>query len=170
MAIAPVPFFTPFAGTASVSGMTTEQLREQSGSAVPNPKHLGDPDEYAILAAQIIGRCTPLCTPDLPSTIQRVATRDDVITRLAEVSHATWMLQGIRDAGRTFEGLTIADPVAALDPSEVGEAERRLAAVRDDGRSLTEFSDHAAHQVMRHDVERAQEAVRALEALRFTFD
>jgi NAD(P)-dependent dehydrogenase (short-subunit alcohol dehydrogenase family) len=55
MAIAPGPFFTlAFAGTASVAGMTTEQAQEQWGSTVPKPKRIGDPDEYAILAAQIV--------------------------------------------------------------------------------------------------------------------
>jgi NAD(P)-dependent dehydrogenase (short-subunit alcohol dehydrogenase family) len=55
MAIAPGPFFTlAFAGAASVAGMTTEQAQEQWGSTVPNPKRIGDPDEYAILAAQIV--------------------------------------------------------------------------------------------------------------------
>ncbi len=34
--------------------MTAEQAQERSGSTVPNPKRLDDPDEYAILAAQIV--------------------------------------------------------------------------------------------------------------------
>ncbi len=34
--------------------MAAEQAQERWGSTVPNPKRLGDPDEYAILAAQIV--------------------------------------------------------------------------------------------------------------------
>jgi hypothetical protein len=34
--------------------MTAEQAQERWGSTVPNPNRLGDPDEYAILAAQIV--------------------------------------------------------------------------------------------------------------------
>ena len=50
MAIAPGPFFT-----VSLSEvMTVEQAQERWGSTVPNPTRLGDPDEYAILAAQIV--------------------------------------------------------------------------------------------------------------------
>jgi NAD(P)-dependent dehydrogenase (short-subunit alcohol dehydrogenase family) len=50
MVIAPGPFFT-----VSLSEvMTAEQAHERWGSTVPNPKRLGDPDEYAILAAQIV--------------------------------------------------------------------------------------------------------------------
>jgi len=50
MAIAPGPFFT-----VSLSEvMTAEQAQDRWGSTVPNPKRLGDPDEYAILAAQIV--------------------------------------------------------------------------------------------------------------------
>ena len=50
MAIAPGPFFT-----LSISkAMATEQAQERWDSTVPNPKRLGDPDEYAILAAQIV--------------------------------------------------------------------------------------------------------------------
>jgi hypothetical protein len=43
------------AGAVSLSEvMTAEQAQERWGSTVPNPKRLGDPDEYAILAAQIV--------------------------------------------------------------------------------------------------------------------
>jgi NAD(P)-dependent dehydrogenase (short-subunit alcohol dehydrogenase family) len=55
MAIAPGPFFTlSIAVIAELKGMTTEQVQEEWGSTVPNPSRLGDPDEYAILAAQIV--------------------------------------------------------------------------------------------------------------------
>jgi NAD(P)-dependent dehydrogenase (short-subunit alcohol dehydrogenase family) len=50
MAIAPGPFFT----LSFAEAMTAEQAQERWGSTVPNPKRLGDPDEYAILAAQIV--------------------------------------------------------------------------------------------------------------------
>ena len=55
MAIAPGPFLTlSFAEPARRAAMTAEQAQERWGSTVPNPKRLGDPDEYAILAAQIV--------------------------------------------------------------------------------------------------------------------
>jgi hypothetical protein len=55
MAIAPGPFFTlSFADSARRAAMTAEQAHERWGSTVPNPKRLGDPDEDAILAAQIV--------------------------------------------------------------------------------------------------------------------
>ena len=43
-----------FAEAARHQAMTTEQAHERWGSTVPNPKRLGDPDEHAILAAQIV--------------------------------------------------------------------------------------------------------------------
>ena len=54
-------------------------------------------------------------------------TKDEVIRRLAEVSHATWMLQGIRDGERTFAGLFVADPRPPKNPMEVDEAEVSIA-------------------------------------------
>jgi hypothetical protein len=96
--------------------------------------------------------------------------REEVKQRLAEVSHATWMLQGIRDSERTFEELFVAEPKPPKDQAQVDEAERRLAAVRDDGRSLDEFSEAEAQRVMRHDLERAEESVKALETMGFVFD
>jgi hypothetical protein len=35
--------------------MTAEQTQKWWGSTVPNPKRLGDPDEYVILAAEMPG-------------------------------------------------------------------------------------------------------------------
>lgn len=99
-----------------------------------------------------------------------MARREDVVARLAEVSHATWMLQSVRDVGRTLDGLFVGDPVPPVAPADVVEAERRLAAVRDGGASLRDLSDSPAHHVMPHDVERAEQAVRALEALGLSFD
>jgi hypothetical protein len=103
-----------------------------------------------------------------------MATRDEVKQRLAEVSHATWMLQGILDNGRTF-----ADNFASSDQDRKGtseweadvvEATRRLEAVRDEGRSLDEFSEAEAQRVMPHDRERAEESIKALEAMGVVFD
>jgi NAD(P)-dependent dehydrogenase (short-subunit alcohol dehydrogenase family) len=55
MAIAPGPFFTlSLSVIAGLRSMTVEQVQEEWGSTVPNPKRLGDPDEYALLAAQIV--------------------------------------------------------------------------------------------------------------------
>jgi NAD(P)-dependent dehydrogenase (short-subunit alcohol dehydrogenase family) len=50
MAIAPGTFLT----LAYSSVMTDEQAQAKWGPTVPNPKRMGDPDEYAMLAAQIV--------------------------------------------------------------------------------------------------------------------
>lgn len=50
MAIAPGTFLT----LAYSSRMTDEQAQAHWGPTVPNPKRMGDPDEYAQLAAQIV--------------------------------------------------------------------------------------------------------------------
>jgi hypothetical protein len=80
------------------------------------------------------------------------------------------MLQGIRDYGRTFDELSVAEPKPPKDPAEVAEAKRRLALVRDKGHSLDEFSEAKAQQAMDHDWERARESVKALEAMGIVFD
>lgn len=49
MAIAPGTFHTFAYGKA-----TAEQLQETFGKLIPNPKRMGDPDEYAQLAVQIV--------------------------------------------------------------------------------------------------------------------
>lgn len=49
MSIAPGTFLTFAYGQ-----MTAEQAQEQWGKHVPNPKRMGDPDEYARLAAHIV--------------------------------------------------------------------------------------------------------------------
>jgi len=49
MAIAPGTFFTFAYGR-----MSAEEAQAKWGQLVPNPKRMGDPDEYAMLAAQIV--------------------------------------------------------------------------------------------------------------------
>jgi NAD(P)-dependent dehydrogenase (short-subunit alcohol dehydrogenase family) len=49
MAIAPGTFFTFAYGR-----MTAEEAQTKWGQLVPNPKRMGEPDEYATLAAQIV--------------------------------------------------------------------------------------------------------------------
>jgi NAD(P)-dependent dehydrogenase (short-subunit alcohol dehydrogenase family) len=49
-AIAPGTFYT----LSFSEHMTPEAAQEKWGSTVPNPKRMGDPDEYAILAAHIV--------------------------------------------------------------------------------------------------------------------
>ncbi len=49
MAIAPGTFFT-----FAYGAMTLEQATAQFGPLIPNPKRMGDPDEYALLAGQIV--------------------------------------------------------------------------------------------------------------------
>jgi NAD(P)-dependent dehydrogenase (short-subunit alcohol dehydrogenase family) len=50
MAIAPGTFFT----LSFSDHMTPEQAQERWGATVPNPRRMGDPDEYAMLAAHIV--------------------------------------------------------------------------------------------------------------------
>lgn len=50
MAIAPGTFLT----LAYSQSMTDEQAQAKWGPMVPNPKRMGDPDEYGLLAAQIV--------------------------------------------------------------------------------------------------------------------
>ena len=50
MAIAPGTFLT----LAYASRMTDEQAQAHWGPSIPNPKRMGDPDEYARLAAHIV--------------------------------------------------------------------------------------------------------------------
>jgi NAD(P)-dependent dehydrogenase (short-subunit alcohol dehydrogenase family) len=55
MAIAPGPVLHPLLRvSASNAGMTAEQAQEGGARPLLNPNRLGDPDEYAILAAQIV--------------------------------------------------------------------------------------------------------------------
>jgi NAD(P)-dependent dehydrogenase (short-subunit alcohol dehydrogenase family) len=49
MAIAPGTFFTLAYGQ-----MTAEEANAKFAPTIPNPKRMGDPDEYAMLAAQIV--------------------------------------------------------------------------------------------------------------------
>jgi NAD(P)-dependent dehydrogenase (short-subunit alcohol dehydrogenase family) len=49
MAIAPGTFHTFAYGS-----MSAEDLQERFGKLIPNPKRMGDPDEYAQLAQQIV--------------------------------------------------------------------------------------------------------------------
>jgi len=49
MAIAPGTFLT-----LAYAAMTAEEAQARWGPSVPNPKRMGDPDEYAMLAAQIV--------------------------------------------------------------------------------------------------------------------
>jgi hypothetical protein len=95
---------------------------------------------------------------------------DDLVDRLAEVSHATWMLQSVRDYGKSLSDLQI--PRAPdFDRTEqwradVEEAERILAAVRDRGESLEALSPlQRSHHVTCHDRERAAAILAALERL-----
>lgn len=49
MAIAPGTFLT-----FAYQGMTAEEAQAKFGATVPNPKRMGEPDEYGLLAAQIV--------------------------------------------------------------------------------------------------------------------
>ena len=101
--------------------------------------------------------------------MSRELTRERLVERIAEVSHATWLLQGVRDQGRR-----LANPTAAGSPeyggteewlADCAEAERMLKAVRDDGASLNDLSPNPKHHVKPHDRERAEDTVSELERL-----
>ena len=92
-------------------------------------------------------------------------TRGALRKRLAEVSHATWIVQGVRDAERTLDGMTVPQPKRPKAPNDVATATQWLEAVIRDGRSLADFSDNEAHRVAAHDLERADQIIRLLEVL-----
>lgn len=96
-------------------------------------------------------------------------TEEQLLEELADVSHATWLLQGIRDYGRT-----LADPREAPRgykgtqewAADVEKAQRMLKAVRDEGDSLKNLSPrNEEHWATEHDEERAKDIVAALKRL-----
>jgi hypothetical protein len=92
---------------------------------------------------------------------------NELVERVAEISHATWMLQAVRDQGRALADLTppLIPEQLDLTRPDVQEAERILAAVRDDGVSLSDLSANPGHHVTGHDRERARNTVEGLKRL-----
>jgi hypothetical protein len=53
-------------------------------------------------------------------------TRDALHKRLAEVSHATWIVQSVRDAERTLDSMTVPQPKPPKARSDVATARQWL--------------------------------------------
>lgn len=96
-------------------------------------------------------------------------TREQLVERVAEISHATYLLQAVRDQNKRLDEIDppvipkfedTPDRRANLD-----RAERMLEAVRAEGASLAEFSDRPGHVPTPHDRERADNTVTELERL-----
>ena len=94
-------------------------------------------------------------------------SRDELVARLAEVSHATWILQGVRDYRRSFKdptGKVVHAETASEYADDLAAAEKLLAAVMAGG-TLATLSDNKHHVPTDHDRERAALTVRELERL-----
>lgn len=94
-------------------------------------------------------------------------SRAELVERLAEVSHATWVVQGVRD-GRTLENPYGPADAARVDSDEgradLAAAEHILAAVLG-GRKLEDVSTNHRHWPSDHDRERAEFTVQEMERL-----
>lgn len=84
---------------------------------------------------------------------------DDLVERLAQVSHATWIFQGVRDYGKTLAECAgrERDPGQPNSEEELAEAKRMLDTVLAGG-VLPE-----AYPVVEHDRERADFSLQELE-------
>ena len=94
-------------------------------------------------------------------------SRHELLARLADVSHATWVLQGVRDYGRSFSDPS-GPPVHANEDEgreDILAAEELLAGVLKGG-SLRDLSTNQRHWASAHDEERAEMTLRELERLR----
>jgi hypothetical protein len=97
-------------------------------------------------------------------------TRQLLVARLADVSHATWLVQSIRDNGRTFDDpFDRAARAGSPPPEDLARAEAILEGVLD-GRSLEELSANPKHHAHDHDRERALNTVTELERLGLRFE
>jgi hypothetical protein len=92
-------------------------------------------------------------------------TRDELVDRLAQVSHATYLLQAIRDQDKRLVDITPPPKETFEETSErmrdIETAEAWLQAVLD-GRTLNEFSGRPGHLPTDHDRERAENSVQEL--------
>jgi hypothetical protein len=94
---------------------------------------------------------------------------DELIERVAQVSHATYLLQAVRDQGtKRLQDITV--PVIPEIPDtperreDLALAQEWLDAVLS-GKSLEEFSDKPGHHPTDHDRERARNTVAELRRL-----
>jgi hypothetical protein len=94
-------------------------------------------------------------------------TRDQLVERIAQVSHATWLVQGV-EGGRELAYPFVAGPFEYKDTAEwasdLSRAREMLSAVLQ-GARLEELSDNPAHHVVKHDRERGENTVIELERL-----
>jgi hypothetical protein len=103
-----------------------------------------------------------------PTLLVVAISREELVERIAEISHATWLLQAVRDNSRSLETPTYEPPdYRETDDwrADCARAEEIVRAVRDEGASLSDLSRNKAHQVMPHDYERAENTVLELERL-----
>ena len=85
-------------------------------------------------------------------------SREHLIERLAEISHATWIVQGVA-GGRTLENPYHAGPVGYADTDEGAltlPPQPRSSRKCLRGKSLAELSDNHRHSAGEHDTEPAE--------------
>lgn len=99
---------------------------------------------------------------------RRRLSRDELVERLAQVSHATYLLQAVVDQNRRLSAIRPPSKEAFEETSErasdIETAKAWLHCVLEGG-SLEEFSDAPGHLPTDHDRERAENAVKELERL-----
>jgi len=96
-------------------------------------------------------------------------SREELVERVAQISHATYLLQAVRDQDKRLDEIevpTVPDfPETPEREKDLARAQAMLEAVRDEGRSLEGASDRPALLPTDHDRERAENTVRELERL-----
>ena len=98
-----------------------------------------------------------------------LGSREAVVEYMAQVSHATYLLQAVRDQNKCLAAIepppsqTFVETPQRLE--DLATTRQWLQAVVGEGRRLQEFSDKPGHLPTCHDRERAKNAVTALERL-----
>jgi hypothetical protein len=98
-------------------------------------------------------------------------SREGLVERLADVSHATWLLQSVRDYAKRLDDPTQPGPAHHRGTAEwKADCERAATLLKDvvEGGRLEELSKDTAHHATPHDHERAERTVEALETLGLT--
>jgi hypothetical protein len=97
-------------------------------------------------------------------------TDDEIIQRLADVSHATWLLQSVRDSAKRFDDPGRPGPAHykgteawKVDCKRAGDLLRDVIA----GKRLVDLADDPDHHATPHDRERAENSLDALKKLNF---
>ena len=84
-------------------------------------------------------------------------SREGVVERLADVSHAAWLLQSVRDYGKRLDDPTKPGPAHYRGTAEwKADCERAAKLLKDvvAGRRLEDLSKDPAHHASPHDYER----------------